>query len=74
MSDKSQVIDKDFGDEWTGQDWIEWAYKLGLRLDRWIPWAGIDNRKRIEQAIMEYVILKSKPAKVEEKEEVIKNE
>ena len=54
MSDKSQVIDKDFNDNWTAEDWISWAYKLGLRLDQWIPWTRIDNRERIEEAIMEH--------------------
>ena len=66
---RSEVIDKSFGEDWTADDWIQWAYKLGLRLDRWICWAGIDNRHRIELAIMEYVNLKSKPTEPEEKKE-----
>ena len=52
---KSKVINKDFGEDWTGDDWIQWAYKLGLHLDRWISWAGVDNRHRIELAVLDFV-------------------
>lgn len=65
---KSQVVNKEFNSSWTTEDWVHWVYKLGLHLDRWIPWAGVDNRQRIEEAIMEYVTSKSKPTQVEEKE------
>jgi len=67
MADKKQVVDKNFSDKWTEEDWVNWAYKLGLRLDPWIPWCGVDNRKRIEKAIMEYVISKSNPTESEDK-------
>jgi len=49
---------KSFDEEWTAKDWVQWAYKLGLHLDRWIWWSGVDNRKRIEEAIMEWKELK----------------
>ena len=55
----SNLIDKDFGEDWTVDDWVNWAYKLGLHLDRWISWSRVDNRQRIEQAILEFVTYKS---------------
>jgi hypothetical protein len=40
--------------EWTAHEWVEWAFKLGLKLDNKIPFLGVDNRKRIEQAVIEF--------------------
>jgi len=39
-------------------DWVDWAFKLGHKLDFAIPWAGVDNRKRLEKTIDEWVKLK----------------
>ena len=39
-------------------DWVDWAFKLGYKLDFAIPWAGVDNRKRLEKTIDEWVKLK----------------
>lgn len=60
LLEMSAVVDKKFGDNWTVEDWIQWAYKLGFHLDRWMPWSGVDNRHRIEVAIFEFVKMKSR--------------
>lgn len=37
--------------EWTSDHWTRWAYKVGLKLDRFFNPFGVDNRIRIEKAI-----------------------
>lgn len=59
MSTKSRLPRvKDFDKEWTAEDWSHWAFMVGHKLDLWIPWCGVDNRQRIEDAIFEWEKLK----------------
>lgn len=44
--------------KYVEDDYIHWAYKVGLKLDEHISWSGVDNRKRIEQVIDEWLELK----------------
>jgi hypothetical protein len=39
-------------------EWVQWSYHLGLGLDPFIPWNGVDNRLRIEMAVKEFVQIK----------------
>lgn len=39
---------------WTEQDWVHWAYYLGLKLDWHSNPFGVDNRLRIEQAVEQF--------------------
>ena len=49
---------KDFTNDWSADDWVHWAYMLGLKLDDYVPWAGVDNRWRIELAICGFITSK----------------
>lgn len=39
---------------WTADDWTNWAYHLGLKLDWHTRPFGMDNRERIEKAIEQF--------------------
>lgn len=56
-------------ESWSVKDWSEWAYHLGIKLDRWIPLYGMDNAQRIAAAIGEFVrIKKTAPAPADGRE------
>lgn len=43
-----------FDKEWTVKDWEMWSYWLGLKLDWHTEPLGVDNRERLEKAIIQF--------------------
>lgn len=61
-SQDSAAAEKEFSDPGEAESPSQWAYRLGLKLDRWIPWNGVDNFQRIENAVLQFVEMKKEPS------------
>lgn len=61
----------DYDKKWTSEEWEAWAYHVGLKLDWFSSPFGVDNRKRIEDAIIAFKRQNTAPTPTPELREAI---